>query len=66
MNWSCNPCLLQGPHMLCLLWECFGRSDLVGDRAHGLGCPGTGGPNMRFAAGLIAAGCEASHARKYS
>lgn len=52
--------------MLCLLWECFGRSDLVGDRAHGLGCPGTGGPNMRFAAGLIAAGCEASHTRKYS
>lgn len=48
------------------MWKCFGRSDLVGDGAHGLGCLGTVGPNACFAAGLYVAGCEASHARKYS
>ena len=26
MNWSCNPCLLQGPHTLCLPWVCRSAS----------------------------------------
>lgn len=38
------------------LQNCFGRSDLVGDLAHGLGSPGSVGPNLCLAAGLLLQG----------
>lgn len=58
-----------GPSLPCVPWACTSAAVRMQvrssqRRARGLDCPGTGGPKRCSSAGLLVAGCEASHGRR--